>query len=189
MAKTIWIALVLSLATLAAQAQTPAPNVSLIPNSDMELDADGDQWPDGWPKLKANGSWVAEDGNHFIRLTSPAPGTMVMLYREVAIPAGTKALSLSWRQRVTGLQVGEQPWFDARIMMEFMNAAREKVSPGPNVPYARKDTAGWEVKSLQIDVPEGATILKFMPSLFNVAAGTFDLDVVVLETAAPAPAQ
>lgn len=189
MTKTTWIALVLSVATLAAQAQAPAPNGSLVANSSMEADADADQWPDGWPRLKANGSWVEEEGNHFIRLTSPAAGTMVMLYREVAIPAGTKALSLSWRQRTTGLKVGTQPWFDARIMMEFMNAAREKVVPGPKAPYTRKDTVGWEAKVVQIDVPEGATALKFMPSLFNVASGTFDLDDVVLAVAAPAPAQ
>jgi hypothetical protein len=168
-----------------------APPPALIPNADLELDADGDQWPDGWPRLKANGSWVDEEGNHFLRLSSPAPDTMVMLYREVSLPAGTEALELSWRQRVTGLKVGKQAWFDARIMMEFMDAARAKVSPNPSAPASRRDTKGWEAKRIVFPVPRGATLLKFMPSLFHVASGTFDLDdirlVAVPASAVPPP--
>lgn len=164
-----------------------APPPDIVPNADLELDADGDQWPDGWPKAKADIAWEVEDGNHFLRFVSPEPGKTVMLYREIAIPAGTGALELSWRQRIAGLKVGKQSWFDARIMMEFMNAAREKVSPGPPAPNARKNTVGWEEKSIRFLVPEGATLLKFMPSLFNVASGTLDLDDIVLRSTDPAP--
>src|SRR5690606_4656932 len=35
-------------------------------------------------------------------------------------------------------------------------------------------------------VPEGATILKFMPSLFQVAAGTWDIDELTIRTIDPA---
>ena len=54
-------------------------------------------------------------------------GGTAMLYREFNIPAGTEALRLSWKWRVTGLKKGNQSWFDARIMMEFMDAGRAKV--------------------------------------------------------------
>ncbi len=159
----------------------------LIANGDFETDANQDQWPDGWPKAGDNGAWVEEDGNHFLRLTSPAPGTMVMLYREIPIPKGVEAIELSWRQRIAGLKVGKQAWFDVRIMMEYMNAAREKVTPGPKVPYARKDTQGWEEKRLQFLVPEGATILKFMPALFQIDSGTWDVDDVIIQPTDPEP--
>ncbi|MEI8311639.1 MAG: glycoside hydrolase family 5 protein [Verrucomicrobiota bacterium] len=169
------------------RAQTSAERL-LVPNANFEEDSNGDQWPDGWPKAKEGVSWEQENGNHFIRLTSSKPGSMVMLYREVPIPEGVRAIEIDWRQRVSGLKVGKQPWFDARILLEFMNAAREKVLPEPPVPYARKDTNGWEEKRLYFPVPEGATILKFMPALFQVRSGAFDLDDVVIKAVDAAPA-
>lgn len=156
----------------------------LIANPTMEEDANLDQWPDQWPRLKTGGSWVEEKGNHFIRITSEAPGEMYMLYREITIPEGVKALTLTWKQRVSKLEVGEQSWFDARIMMEWMDAGRGKVSGKPTQPSRNKDTDGWETKTLAITVPDGARILKFMPSLFRVKSGNFDLDDVQLAPAA-----
>lgn len=157
----------------------------LVQNTDLEADADGDGWPDGWPRLRENGAWVVEDGNHFLRLTSPKPGTMVMLYREIGIPDGVRAIEFSWRQRVTGLKVGTQAWFDARIMMEFLDAARKKVPPTPSAPSVRRDTDGWQSRTIRFLVPEGARTLKFMPSLFNVNSGTFDLDDLVIRSTDP----
>jgi endoglucanase len=152
----------------------------LIPNASLETDANLDQWPDQWPKLKAGGTWNEEGGNHFIRITSEKPGEMYMLYREINIPEGVKELTLTWRQRVSNLELGEQKWFDARIMMEWMDAGRSKIAGKPPEPKCSKDTQGWEEKSLTFVVPDGARILKFMPSLFRVKSGKFDLDDVQL---------
>lgn len=160
---------------------------SLTPNGAFELDRDGDQWPDGWAKLKSGGSWLAEDGNHFIRLKSDEPGSMIMLYQELPLPKGAEALELKWKQRVSGLKVGKQNWFDARILLEFMNAEREKVAPTPNAPATNRNSDGWVARQTQFVVPEGAKTLKFMPCLFQVAAGTFDLDDVELRVVAAGP--
>ena len=51
----------------------------------------------------------------------------------------------------------------------------------PSPPYAQRDTAGWVSKSKQFLVPEGALTLVLMPSLFQVQAGTLDLDDLVLK--------
>jgi endoglucanase len=179
-------------ASLLASALLPvhaqeAPVASIILNSNMETDADGNNWPDDWPGLKVGGSWESEAGNHFIRMTSPSPGAMVMLYTEIKIPEGVSALELTWRQRVTGLKRGSKSWFDARIMMEFMDAGRGKIGPAPSPAATGKDTDGWVQKSTAFLVPEGASILKFMPALFNVTAGTFDLDDVTLKPVDAAP--
>ena len=179
-ARTLALCGLLAGPSVIAQDATPAE--ALVPNSSLEADVDGDQWPDSWPKAKEGGSWEVEEGNHFIRLTSPKPGAMVMLYGEIPIPQGVHALEISWKQRVTGLQRGEKSWYDARLMMEFANAAREKVSPAPKPVASAKDTEGWVEKSTHFLVPEGATMLKFMPSLFLVAAGTLDLDDIVIKT-------
>jgi hypothetical protein len=162
-------------------------NSAIVANGNFEADQDANQWPDKWPVMKAGGSWVEEGGNRFLRLTQTSPGATTMMYHEIAIPAGVEALEMTWRQRITDLIPGKQAWFDARIMMEFMDAGRNKASPSPGAPYSRKSTDGWVEKSASFLVPTNAAILKFMPSLFQVEAGTFDLDDVVLRPIAAAP--
>ena len=163
------------------------PGAELVPNGNFETDVDQNQWPDGWAKIEPGGSWEKAEDGHFLRLTSTEPGAMVMLYQEIAIPEGVEAIELSWKQRVTGLKRGKQSWFDARILMEFLNAAREKIEPSPSAPATGRDTDGWVEKQTRFLVPEGATILKFMPCLFQVEAGEFDLDDLVLRSVDPAP--
>ncbi len=175
------------LATLALPLPAQPAATSIIRNSNMETDADGDAWPDDWPKLKVGGSWETEDSNHFIRMTSPSPGAMVMLYSEIRIPEGVKALEMTWRQRVTNLKRGSNSWFDARIMLEFMDASRGKIGPAPKPAATGRDTNGWEQKSTSFLIPDGAAMIKFMPALFNVASGTFDLDDLVLKPVDAAP--
>ena len=58
--------------------------------------------------------------------------------------------------------------------------------PGsPKAPNAGKDTSGWEEKKVSFLVTENSAFLKFMPCLFHVAAGTFDLDDVVIKKIDP----
>ena len=160
---------------------------SIIGNSNMEKDSDSNGWPDGWPLLKSGGSWEVEEGNHFIRMTSPSPGAMVMLYSEIPIPERVEAIEMTWRQRVTNLKRGTSSWFDARIMMDFLDKGRVKIGASPKPAATGKDTNGWEEKTTSFLVPEGAAAIKFMPALFNVASGTFDLDDMVLKPTDPAP--
>lgn len=180
---------ILGLLAFFACCQTPPAmaDQAILPNGNFEEDADANQWPDGWPGMKGGGAWIEEGGNHFLRMTTTSPGATIMMYREIQIPAGVEALELKWRQRITGLVPGKQSWFDARIMMEFMDAARNKASPSPGAPYARKDTEGWVERTASFLVPTNAAILKFMPSLFQAEAGTFDLDDIVLSPIDAAP--
>lgn len=174
--------LLLCLFTLFALAADESP---LIANGNFE--AAKDQWPEKWAKPKAGIRWIEEDGNHFLRLSSAEPGMMILLYHRVDLPATAKALKLEWRQRVTDLKPGKQPWFDARIMLDFKSAAGEKLKPAPGAPYTRKNTEGWVKRSIEFLVPDGAKSLDFMPTLFQVEKGTFDLDDVSLIAIDPAP--
>jgi endoglucanase len=159
---------------------------SLIKNPGMETDSNQDGWPDNWPHLKSGGSWETEGGNHFIRLSAPEPGKLTSLYLEVPVPAGVQALEVSWRWRLTNVKPGEKPWFDARFMMEFMDGSRAKLNPSPSPAYGKGSTKGWIDKKISFLVPEGAKFLKFMPSLFNVASGTMDIDDIVIRPTDPA---
>jgi len=138
----------------------------------------------GWPQ-KDTITWESEEGNHFLRLKSQIPGKPVIAYKEIHLPANIQALELRWKERVTGLVRGEKPWFDARIMMEFMDAGRGNIQGKPKAPNTTKDTDGWVERSVRFDVPDNARILKFMPSLLNVYAGVFDIDDIVLRPVAP----
>ncbi|HEY0076866.1 MAG TPA: cellulase family glycosylhydrolase [Abditibacteriaceae bacterium] len=166
-----------------------APGDSLMPNGTFEVDADNNNWPDGWGQLKEGASWEKEGDNRFLRLTSPAPDKMILLYQPVNVPADAKALEISWKQRITNLKPGKQAWFDARIMLDFKDAAGNKLKGGPGAPYSRKNTEGWQEKSLKVLVPEGAKMLEFMPALFQVQSGTFDLDDIVIKPIDAAPLQ
>jgi endoglucanase len=179
--------IIVLVAHLAFQCQSFADDrSSMHANGGFELDQDSDEWPDHWPKV-TDGFWIHEEGNHFLRLVSPEPGKMIMLYDEIRVPDDVRALKLSWKQRVIGLKVGKNSWFDARIMLDFLDASRNKLSPTPPALATNRDTKGWVSKSTEFLVPEGTHVLKFMPSLFQVNTGTFDLDDISLESIDPAP--
>jgi hypothetical protein len=185
LSRAVALALPLTFAVHPARADDPAPN--LVTNGDFETDKDNDAWPDGWGKLKEGGSYENENGNHFLRLTSPEAGKMILEYREIRIPAGIKAVELSWKQRVTNLKRGKQSWFDARIMMNWLDNDRNKMKPGPPSPNTSKDTDGWVERKVQFLVADGATMLALMPTLFQVESGTFDLDDIQLKAVDPGP--
>ncbi|QDU27947.1 Endoglucanase 5 precursor [Anatilimnocola aggregata] len=166
-----------------------SPAKPLVANSGFEVDADGDKWPDQWTKQKQGVTWEQEGENHFLRLVSSKPGEMVMVYHQVRLPADVRAVTLSWKQRISNLKPGKQPWFDARLLLEFKDAEGNKLAGSPSAPYARKNTDGWVDRSTSFLVPEGAHLLEFMPSLFQVEAGMLDLDDVTLVAADPAPLQ
>ncbi|MHA3770404.1 glycoside hydrolase family 5 protein [Verrucomicrobiota bacterium sgz303538] len=168
------------------QAAPSAGDAPLQPNGSLETDADGDGWPDQWGHGKNGITWEAQDGNHFFRITSSKPGEMVMLYQQIRIPESVRAVEMSWRMRVSDLKKGKQSWFDARIMMDFKDAEGKKLSGAP-APNTGKSTDGWVERTVSFLVPEGARTLDFMPTLFQVESGTFDLDDVVIKPTDPAP--
>ncbi len=81
---------------------------------------------------------------------------------------------------------GELPWHDARIMLDFLDSSGKKLSQPPPA-LSTEDTHGWTEVTKSFLVPEGAVSLALMPSLFQVQAGTFDLDNISLRLADPDP--
>ena len=164
-----------------------AEDRSLVLNGSFETDANADAWPDHWEHPKMGGSWGEENGNRFLRLSASAPGEVTLLYHPVPLPEGVEALELTWKQRITGLKPGKQPWFDARIMLECRDAEGTKLKPAPTAPNARKSTDGWVERSVKFLLPEGARVLEFMPALFQVENGIFDLDDIRIAATDAAP--
>ncbi|MFH1496718.1 MAG: cellulase family glycosylhydrolase [Verrucomicrobiota bacterium] len=164
-------------------------HAALVDNAAMDIDANQDNWPDAWPAVPGNaGTWETEGSNRFIRLTSPRPGALVTLARDIPLPAGTSAVELSWNQRITNLAPGAQSG-DARVVLEFFDANRAKLPSDAPIAYYREDSAGWEPKTGTVTVPRGAALLRVTPALVRVDSGSLDFDdLVVKPAAAPEPA-
>lgn len=172
----------------AQAAQTLASGDSLLTNGNFETDSKGNGFADGWGSAKEGLSWQEDEGNHYLRMVSQTPGQMVMVYRTFDIPAGTQALEMTWRQRVTGLKRGKNSWFDARIMIDALDASGKKTPKQPGAAVAGGDTKGvWVEKKKSFLVPEGTVSMALMPALFQVNAGTFEIDDIRVRPTDPAP--
>lgn len=159
----------------------------LLPNGDFESAEQLSNWPDFWDNPKPGVTWEAEAGNRFVKLQSPSPGELVTIHRALPLPIGAQALELTWRQRVTGLKIGQKPWFDIRMIVQFQDAEGHVIEKQPKHPATSKDTKGWVTRHTSFLVPEKATKLVVMPTLFHPAAGTLEVDDLVLKLADPAP--
>ncbi len=123
----------------------------------------------------------------FCSLKSTVPDKMITFYREYDIPQGTEALKLMWSWKVTNLKVGVKPWFNARILIKFKDAAGKEVKPEPAPSYVPRDTADWQAKTNSFLVPAGAVKIAIMPCLFNVKAGEMIVKDVRLVKTDPEP--
>lgn len=165
--------LLLALAGLSvhpAAAQHP-----LIPNPGLEASTSGD-WPDQWGGKPGAGGWLSEAGNHFIRLEALGPDRVSMLYRPFQIPADgafTK-FQLTYRARSNGIQRGPKEWFDARVIVKFVDAAgKEREASGTQAFAGTRDWMAYEQKGA---IPEGTASVIVMPMVFHAQAGSFDFD-------------
>ena len=167
MKKLCFIPLIVLMVSTLASAENDA--ASILPNGDLE--GGNVNWPVG------KGITVEEEGgNHFLRLVAEEPGVQIQAHRIVKLPAGVQKLNVSFRVRFEGITPGAQPWHRGSVIMHFKDANGQLLKPDP-APFAFKGSAnGWVDKSVQLAVPPDATSLEFMPALFQVAAGTLDID-------------
>ena len=135
--------LALLLFPLLALAADVPPGGSLITNGDFQLDSKGAGWPDDWKSGDPGTSWEKGEARPFLRFVSPAPGKLVMVYREVPIPPGVRGVNVTLRYRTKGVQAGGKPWFDARTIFHFLDAGREQLKPDAEPMVFASQTAEW----------------------------------------------
>lgn len=191
--KAIFTAL-FALMMMGSQLKAADSTTSLLSNGNFESDRKSKGWPDDWPQSK-EATWEVEDGNHFLRLKVGEPLKLVMVYRPVNLKPEHKRLQLTFRARYTDVKRGKDSWHDARILLDFKDAAGKKMKSTAKAPYFNGTSKDWRDVKVELDVPEGAKMLEFMPSLFQAQSGVFDLDDIqiipiatVAATTAVAPA-
>ncbi len=164
-------------------ADTPTPKLPFVSNNgfDVAQPSENGDWPVDWAHGKGI-TWHREEGRAFLRLTQYEPGKLLMVYRDFAVPADVKAFRFDTIARAANIVSGSQAWFDARIILQFMddNKVKIKGSPGAIV-ISRKGTTDWKEISKKFAVPEGATRIECMICLFQVEAGSMDIDLFNLE--------
>lgn len=164
------------LALTLLSAHSAEPGNTLMVNGDFES---GLGTSHSWTSGKGV-SVEDEGGNHYLRLQATEPGLQVQSYRKIKIPGGTPKLTISFRVRHENITPGAENWHTGRVVMHFKDATGTMVKPDPK-PFAFKGNSdGWTEKSVELEVPEGAVELEFLPALFQVAQGTLDIDDVVI---------
>ncbi|MBT63228.1 MAG: hypothetical protein CML13_08455 [Puniceicoccaceae bacterium] len=162
-----------------------AESESLIRNPLFSEDANADGWPDSWGKLPG-ASWLkADEGFPFMRLEQKAPGEMRMIYLKVPIPAGASEVVFSGKVRAEAVVPGDQIWFDARIISQYIDVEGKKMNDGKPRPYiiAKKGTCAWKEFEYTYPVPEGAAFFQIMAGHFQTESGTVDLAELSLRVA------
>ncbi len=121
----------------------------LVPLSAADLISDG-----GFTAADAASAWSAGSGvaiatdpaSRFMHLEAD-PSKMVMAYQLIPV-AGLKALHLSYRARWKGVQRGSQMWFDARMLLDFKDKEKEKVTASPSHSNYTGSSDGWQSRTI-----------------------------------------
>ena len=101
-------------------------------------------------------------------------GKMGMQYIPVRLPKTAKGAVVSCEVKIENVVRGSQPWFDARIMMDFINSEYKKIKGAPHI-GGWKGSKDWFAVKKTVQVPEGAFGLAIMPTLFNVKSGAMSI--------------
>lgn len=103
-------------------------------------------------------------------------------YKRITLPKETEALLFTAQVRYENVVKGKQNWHDARIMVDFTDAAGKKIASGPAIGGWKGTTKGeWKEVRKALYVPQGAKAIALMPSQFNTASGTLELKDIALE--------
>lgn len=164
-----------------AAASAPEPS-NLLPNGSFE-EQDRPGAPAHWQwSASENVSIRDEGGNRFLRITDTRDDRGKFTVQRVDLDPSWKAVRVAARMRASGLKLGDAGHEDARIALQFDDAAGTRVAYGPSL--SLKADSAWTDIARVGEVPAGATVLVVQPILL-ADAGTFDVDDI---TVTPVPA-
>jgi len=95
--------------------------------------------------------------------------------QDLAIDPNWMKLKVRFRMRVTGVQRGDEGWKNARLAMQWVDAAGKHVDPWPDVLWA-EGTTRWQPYERVFLIPRGAATLQFTPAMFGKPGGKVEYD-------------
>ncbi len=150
-----------------------------------ELDEKG--WPKGWIKEAGQPEMFqvgVENGNHFLRLSSPKPYYAAVKAR-FKLPDNWRAVKLRGRIRVKNLvrESKTENWKTTRVGFIFQNKHGERV--GGFLPSLELHAdSDWQELEVKADIARDAVYIELAAVLQN-SGGIFDVDDLKLEQATP----
>ncbi|MBC7287427.1 MAG: hypothetical protein H5T86_05150, partial [Armatimonadetes bacterium] len=156
------------LITAIALATAAGPGAELAVNGSFEQPAPDGRRPDGW-SLSGNTQWLAENGNHFIRIRDSGTAS-----QSISLQPDWWKIEVSVRVRCSGVVRGKESWYDARVAMMFADDQGNRVGDWPNV-LNWTGTFDWRRESRTFIIPRGATKLQLSCAMFSTT-GITDFD-------------
>lgn len=133
----------------------------------------------GWEIDGRGTSIEQEEDNHFLRLTNDNPRNTVLAQSQWRVLPQWKTVRVRARLRASNLKSGANPLDGARFQVLFSNANEDILMPTPP-PIEVKKAGDWADLQTVCPVPQGATVLKLLPTLSRTS-GTLDIDDVLIE--------
>ena len=170
------LVMLVSLAAFAPPLPAQEAGANLVVNGDFERDADGDGWADGWQKRKG-ADIRREKGSAWLVLDGSSAATR----QDVKLKPEWWKLKLTMRMRITGVEVGDQSWKDARLAMSFHDAKGKRVGPWPSV-FHGTGTTDWVAHSREYAISRGAAGLALNPANFGTTGKVEFDDIRIVVT-------
>lgn len=123
---------------------------------------------------------IVPESQRTVEISVKEPGKTAIVYKRFALPKGTEALLMTADVKYDGVVAGQQKWFDARIMTDFVDSAGKKIGNGPAI-GGWKGTSDWIPVRKAVEVPSGAAAIAIMPGFLNAQAGSLALRKLSLE--------
>ena len=132
----------------------------------------------GWTWIPFGNVSVAQesDGNHYLRITHEQKDRTLQAFARLPLDASWKALTVSCRMKVSGLQVGPLPNLTAALVLRSMDKDDKLLKYAPSLSLSH-DT-GWTELHETFALPPGADHLNIEASNIG-AAGDMGADDIV----------
>lgn len=161
-----------------------AAQVNLLPQGTFERSEINTGWAEGF-NIPNNQEFkvISEGGKSWLRIENHDAGRQLdYVHAFVKITSEIASLTVSVRMRATNLKIGKEGWHTARVALVFEGGS---FGYPPQVPELREDS-DWVTRSVDLEVPQGATRLNIQPAMFY-CTGVFEIaDLTVTpHTAAP----
>lgn len=166
-----------------ARAQEPAAPPA---RDDLEVDADGDEVPDGWYNLR-DARWVSggplSPKGHCFRVENRLPGRPARASRAFPIDGRrAEALTIGLWIKLDGVKPGERLGELPALLLDLLGDDIKRVGRRTLGPWSQEETGnGWLHVSRRVSVPpetrEGILTIGLLG-----ATGTLDFDELTLET-------
>src|ERR1039457_2227443 len=123
-----------------------------------------------WKPISGDTVRLVEEGsNHYCVLTTTNAQHPTVISTKLPLDQSWRKLKVSARLRARNLQLGEQAWQNARVMLRFEDEAGKPLG-FPSCPQLGVDS-DWMTLSTTFGAPAGATTLAIVPGGYGPAGG------------------